>query len=388
MKKDIDFLNDDKLFILWRLTRDSELEAYWNKFVSDNPAIKDEFEKAVAKFSSLHLNKIQPDADDVERLLQRINDSVSRRKRQRTRRFFVRCAAAACITLMAGLYIYYYARGDREETMPDRTIVCENLEAEDIRLITNRETKTFAKDVVISVDKNGKTTIRETGNESTVVVEAKKTEMGMLVVPYGKRSQLELSDGTKVWLNSGSVLEFPAVFTGRSREIRLNGEIYVEAAKDEQRPFIVHVGDFDVRVYGTKFNISAYGDTGIYRVTLVEGKVGVKSVSHGETLLHPNDMLTCGQDEWKTSTVDVAEHISWKDGYLLLDDTPMEEVLQRLERYYNLSFRTGDDVRLAAKTCTGKIILSVNPDEVMETVALLVSAKYERDEKTIRISHK
>jgi ferric-dicitrate binding protein FerR (iron transport regulator) len=385
MKKDKDFLNDDK-FIFWRLTRDSELETYWNEFVSANPAVKDEFEKAIRKFSRLHLNKIQPDANDAERLLQRTKISISHRIRQRTIRIFVRYAAAACIALAMGLFVYY-AHKDRSDLTPADTIVCENLEAEDIRLIINKEIKTFINDVTISINEDGKTTIRETDSESTTVIEAKKIEKETLVVPYGKRSQLELSDGTKVWLNSGSTLEFPAVFTGKSREIKLAGEIYIEVARDEQKPFIVHTNDFDVQVYGTKFDISTCYSAGMHRVVLVEGIVSVKSASHSETFLQPNDMLTCGQGEWTTSAVDVTEYLSWKNGYILLDDTPMEEVLQRLERYYNLSFRIGDDVRLASKTCTGKIILSENPDEVMETVAVLSSAKYERDGKTFYIRY-
>jgi ferric-dicitrate binding protein FerR (iron transport regulator) len=383
MRKDIDFLNDDK-FIFWRLTRDSELETYWDEFVSANPAIKDEFEKAIDKFSRIHLNQIQPDANDMERLLQRTKVTISHRARQRTIRIFVRYAAAACIALTMGLFAYHYTRKDAS---PADTIVCRNLEAEDIRLIINRETKTFANDVTIRIDEDGKTTVHETDSEAITIVETEKIEKETLVVPYGKRSQLELSDGTKVWLNSGSILEFPAVFTGKSREIKLAGEIYIEVANNEQKTFIVHTDGFDVQVYGTKFDISAYSGVGMRRVVLVEGTVSVRSASHSETFLQPNDMLICGQGEWKTSVVDVAEYLSWKNGYILLDDTPMEEALQRLERYYNLSIRIGDDVRIATKTCTGKIILSENPDEVMETIAILSSAKYERDGKTFYIRY-
>jgi ferric-dicitrate binding protein FerR (iron transport regulator) len=384
MKKDKDFLNDEK-FLLWRLTRDSELEAYWHGFVSANPAVKEEFEKAISKFSRLRLNKIRPDAGDTEHLLQRIKATLSLRTRRHAVQVFVRYVAAACIIFMAALYIYNNVYKSKDQPDSTYTIVCENLEAEDIHLIINRETKTFAKDVQISIDEDGKTTIHEADNESAIVVKTEKTAKQTLVVPYGKRSQLELSDGTKVWLNSGSVLEFPATFTGKFREVRLVGEIYLEVAEDIRKPFLVHTDDFDVQVYGTKFDISAYRDAGMHRVVLVEGKVSVKSASRDETFLRPNDMLTCTQDEWNTSVVDVTEYLSWKNGYILLDDTPMEEMLRQLERYYNLSFRVSDDVDLAGKTCSGKIILVENTYEVMETVALLMSAKYERDGKTIFI---
>jgi ferric-dicitrate binding protein FerR (iron transport regulator) len=390
IRNDRDFLADDD-FILWRLTGDSRLEAFWMDFLEENPELKGELEKAVELFARLHLNRAPLSDIELERLRQRIRASLARRRRSRVVRRLVPYAAAVCLLLIAGVPAYYYINNMYTRTestaLPARTIVGENLEAEDIFLITDDSTTSFAKNVFVQVDGSGKTIVREANSEKTTVLETEKTEMNKLVVPYGKRSQLDLSDGTKVWLNSGSVLEFPVAFAGESRDVRLSGEMYIEVAEDVRKPFVVHTADFQVQVYGTKFNISAYGDDDSQSVVLVEGKVSVKVDSNDEMFLAPNDMLTYRHRQWDRKNVDVTAYLSWKDSYIMLEHTPVDEVLRQLKRYYNLSFNIHDDVSFASKTCTGKIYLSDNLDDVMETIALLSSTRYVRNGKMIYIQY-
>ncbi|MDR1747279.1 MAG: FecR domain-containing protein [Tannerella sp.] len=382
------FLQDDD-FIFWRLTGDSDLETYWNRFIRENPALRPDFDRAIRLFADLRLNKSGLTDAETESLFQRIKASVAHRKRGHTLRLFVRYAAAACVALAVGFFVWRSidsTRGSKDDLLANRLIVGENLQAEDIRLITDGSMAVFGKDVIVQVDESGTTTVREAGSERATVLETEAAKMNTLIVPYGKRSQLVLSDGTRVWLNSGSVLEFPAAFTGKSRIVNLVGEMYIEVAHDAAKPFLVQTDGFRVQVRGTKFNVSAYRDADVHSVVLVEGEVSVKNASHTETL-KPNDMLTCGQNGWDKKVVDVSEYLSWKNGYIMLDHTPMNEVLRRLERYYNLSFNIGDDVSLASKTCNGKIYLSDNLDEVMEIFAFLSGTKYSRNGKTIYIKY-
>ena len=99
-----------------------------------------------------------------------------------------------------------------------------------------------------------------------------------LVVPKGKRASIRLSDGTLVWINSNSEIEFPAVFTGTERHLKVNGEVYLEVAKDPGKPFIVSTPQFNVEVLGTKFGVSSSVDKSQY-VVLVEGSVQVHTPS-------------------------------------------------------------------------------------------------------------
>jgi len=189
--------------------------------------------------------------------------------------------------------------------------------------------------------------------------------------------------------NSGSVLEFPAQFTGNNREVRLtSGEMYIEVATDRQKPFHVRTSDFNVKVYGTKFNVSAYDDSP-KSVVLVEGRVSLQSANKKETILSPNEQAVYSDNgTFHTQKVHVNQFISWKNGYLEFDKTPMTEVLKQIGRYYNLSFDFDNDVNLLKRTCTGKIYLSENLDNVMTTVGLLSSTICTKKENQIFITNK
>lgn len=106
-----------------------------------------------------------------------------------------------------------------------------------------------------------------------------------MIIPRGGEYKIVLADGSRVWINSQSVLEFPARFTENERRVRLKGEAYFDIIKDEHKPFIVEVGDKEVRVLGTQFNISDY--EGSFVATLVSGKVRFVSVRRVMFLILP-----------------------------------------------------------------------------------------------------
>jgi ferric-dicitrate binding protein FerR (iron transport regulator) len=380
-----DFFQDEK-FILWRLTGDDELDDYWQTFLKNNPSLRADMEEAIRQFSKVQINKETLTDQEYARLRHCIQTSVGNTKKHRMYRF-VACAAAACIACILAFSLFYDRLQPETTFLTQNIIVGENLDDEDICLITDSTSTSFPNDIHVQVDKNGKATVKESEGTKSTVLEGGKTTMNKLVVPYGKRSQLELSDGTKVWVNSGSVLEFPSVFTDDMRSINLIGEMYIEVMPNSEKPFYVNTSNFRVKVHGTKFNISAYHDSGEQSVVLVEGSVSVKTQSKEETFLAPNEMLTYLNNQWDRKTVDVTQYVSWKDGYVLLDHTPINIVLQWMERYYNLSFKINSDVNLTTKTCTGKIYLSDDLDDVMKTVSLLSSTKYTRQEKTIYIQY-
>ena len=126
--------------------------------------------------------------------------------------------------------------------------------------------------------------------------------MQQVVVPAGQRVELRLADGTKVWLNSKSRLEYPSSFGRRSRRVTLCGEGYFEVAHDERKPFVVETGQYDVRVLGTTFNVYAYdNDRAAFETALMEGSVEVSSRSDASQrlVLQPNEAAvmaaSCGR---------------------------------------------------------------------------------------------
>lgn len=157
-----------------------------------------------------------------------------------------------------------------------------------------------------------------------------------VVSPYGVMSQLQLPDGSKVWLNTNSSITYPTMFerTGK-RVVEMSGEAYFEVQSDVNHPFVVRIGGVDVQATGTQFNINAYDQT---VVTLVEGRVGVRALDHDYPLL-PDQQITITQEgEALTSRVDPFQSISWKDGLLAFRDARLEDVFKRLQQIYHVEF--------------------------------------------------
>lgn len=382
----IHFLQE-KDFITWRLTGDSSLEAFWKAYLELHPEEKEAFETAVRQFSHIKLNSERLTPAEESFLLERIHATGKRKNARKFRLLFIRYAAAACMLLATGLS-FYLISGKIDEAPPllsENLTAGENLEKENICLITGDKSTSFNQDVHVQINKEGSALVEEVGSGKSAVVKTDKTSLNKLVVPYGKRSRLILPDGSKVWINSGSVLEFPSSFNGNNRVVNLTGEMFIEVSEDSRKPFFVNTPDFQVKVYGTQFNISAYQDDAVQSVVLVSGSVSFKSGNKQETYLKPNEMLVYKDREIEKKKVEVDRYISWKEGYIMLENTPITLVLKDIERYYNQSFTIAEDASLSARTCTGKLYLSDDLENVLKAVSILSSIRYTREGKTIHI---
>jgi hypothetical protein len=389
MKRYTDFLKD-RQFIRWQLAPDEELDAHWKEFIEKNPDLINELQRAIEYLKTNGLNKNRFSDAERAHLLNRIQWTIEQSaKKAKTRRIIqLSVASCAAIALLIGLNFFISQKNGIYSSAEQEVIVGNLLNNEDIQLITEEDSLSFQNDVQMEFDESGKAKITQVDREDKTVA-LTKSKQNTLIVPYGKRSTIILADGSKVWLNSGSVLVFPAQFTGNKREVRLaSGEMYIEVAPDRQRPFHVRTSNFNVKVYGTKFNVSAYADSP-KSVVLVEGRVSLQTASRKETFLSPSERAVYSDNGTiLTQKVDVDQFISWKNGYLEFDKTPMTEVLKQVGRYYNLSFDFDNDVNLQKRTCSGKIYLSENLDNVMTTVGLLSSTTYIRKENQIFITHK
>ncbi len=155
--------------------------------------------------------------------------------------------------------------------------------------------------------------------------------------PFGARTSFQLPDGSVAWLNAGSEVSFPHRF-GKSREIALKGEVYLEVKKDG-KPFIVKTAYGDVKVLGTKFNVLAYAGEP-FRTTLVEGAVAIKDkINSKEILLKPGFQYIAEKGLDSTEKVNPEMYTSWKDGKMIFRREPFELVAKRLERWFNVSIR-------------------------------------------------
>lgn len=380
------FLKDER-FIEWKLFPSEELDTYWKEYLTLYPHERDAFELAERHFRNIHLSSYKPTDKQREQAMRELQESLrAYRFKRKVRRFsYVAAACVAALLLLIGYLQKEMTQLGQESAASTDYIVGSELEQEDILFITHNQTSAFQGNVDIAIENDQTAKVRnKDGGERELAIE--KQAMNRLIVPHGKRSEIVLADGTKVWLNSGSSIEFPSAFTGETREVLLSGEIYVQVAPDKKRPFIVHTPNYKVKAYGTQFNVSAYAPSSS-SVILVEGSVGVQAGETKEVMLSPNEqaIYTASTETFETRSVDVLAYTSWKDGYLTFDDTPVTEVLKQIERYYNLSFNLDEAVSFKGITCTGKIILSENLDNVMTTLSLISGTKYKRENRTIYI---
>lgn len=161
----------------------------------------------------------------------------------------------------------------------------------------------------------------------------------------GMISSVILPDNSKVWLNSNSSIMYPAKFKGNERRVTLTGEAYFDVAEERRSRFVVEARNTEVEVYGTQFNVEAYPEDDIIRTTLVEGSVGFRyDASAGQRLtarMVPGQMLRydTSRRSLYLDTVDAAVSSSWKDGKIILRDTPLLDALRMLGNKYNVTFK-------------------------------------------------
>lgn len=154
----------------------------------------------------------------------------------------------------------------------------------------------------------------------------------------GTITRLVLPDQSVAWLNSGSTLSYPAVFSDEAREVKLSGEGYFEVESDLEHPFYVITKEgLKIMAYGTKFNVNAYADETFVETVLEQGKIDV--INQNERVqLEPNKLAVydINTGQFTVSQTNLDEKIGWKDGKLIFRNTPLDEVLKRLSKRYNI----------------------------------------------------
>lgn len=169
-----------------------------------------------------------------------------------------------------------------------------------------------------------------------------------LVVPRGGEFKVELADGTLVWLNAQSELRYPVQFIGNRRVVYLKGEGYFEVASNKEKPFIVStLSDVEVKVLGTKFNVSAYENDADVTTTLAEGSVEV-NVGGESIRIVPNEQLVFDKKRHTSllRSVNASVYSAWKDGNFCFANQRLEQIMEQLKRWYDIEvFYTGEEVK-------------------------------------------
>lgn len=251
----------------------------------------------------------------------------------------IRYAVAAAVLAMVTTVSIYFIRWRNTAHSPVQQVM---VMGDDIRPGGNKATLILSDGRAIELRDNEEGII--VGDEITyndgspVVDQTSAPRLLTLSTPKGGQYQMTLPDGTKVWLNAASSLEYSPVNSGKERMVRLKGEAYFEVAKDKEHPFKVTTDNQLIEVLGTHFNVSSYPDETTVKTTLVEGSVKVVDrIAKQEVILKPGDQaVSGGHDSLHVLHVATADATAWKDGLFRFDNTDIETIMRQLSRWYDV----------------------------------------------------
>lgn len=212
-------------------------------------------------------------------------------------------------------------------------------------------------------------------------------ESKQFAVKLGEHAKIELSDGTQIWLNAGSVLKYPKEFKGDTREVYLSGEAFFDVAKDKKHPFIIHTNKMDTKVLGTSFNVQAYPDQTTQEVSVATGRVNVKS-----TVTDENVYVTPGQKvifKSQNNKLQAFKDVPlntislWRKNIMVFEETPLPEVVATINRNYNVSIEVKNKNLNALKISA--YFKELPADQVIGLVCNIINAQYKMDSGVYKI---
>lgn len=216
-------------------------------------------------------------------------------------------------------------------------------------------------------------------NKDNPISKKESSQYNQLLMPYGKRTMITFSDGTRAWVNAGTKLVYPVEFKDNKREIYVNGEIFIDVVPDQSRPFIVKTKHHDVTVLGTKFNINAYEADIKVDVVLLSGAVRVTN-GENEALLKPNEMysFSAHAGENLVKSVNAEEYILWINGLYKFDNENLDVILKCLEKYYGVNIIR--DKSISGVTFSGKLDMENGINVILKHLTRSLPVEYAIDE--------
>ena len=294
-------------------------------------------------------------------------------------RYIWSVAASIAVFLSVGLYFWMDTKNDTSMSLALLENNTSSLSGDEIVLIESEDKMQLKDESSITYDVDGKSNAEEhvVKKETAEDKKEKKEEINQIIVPKGRRADITFSDGTRMYVNAGTRVFYPAVFKKEKREIIVEGEVFLDVAKDSSRPFIVKTNGFDVKVLGTQFNVCAYKEDASASVVLVNGRVEVHSGKNDKSVLSPNQMFEISDKGSDIKEVDVFGYICWKDNMMMLNDRKVGETLDRLSRYYGRTIWYNEEI--GNIPISGKLDLRENMEDVINILCQSLFLQYKTD---------
>ena len=334
------------------------------------PALKTEFEQLQQEYA-IWSSEPAIQQLDSETAFAEIEDKLKRKKlRKRNGLAFSMLLVAASIAAFI-IFIYPLFTNTPDKIKPNQDLAV-NKTTLQLQLSNGEIIDLSARKDSITL--NGGTQLQNSNNSLTYSAKdnvGTSKQVNNLWVPPGKDYHITLSDGTIVFLNSATTLKFPFHFASNTREVFVDGEAYLQVAKDHNRPFILHTSNGTVQVLGTTFNVNTY-DSGRVKVSLVEGAVSF-ATAEKQTRLNPGQAITYQENKGTTLTALNENELLWIQGRYKLDNTPMNEITRVLPRWYGVQVVI-DNPETAKKKFTGTILKAEPIQEFLDAIKLTTGA--------------
>jgi hypothetical protein len=320
------------------------------------------------------------------------NSLMEGRTPAKVKRLWYPAVAAACFLMILGAGLFYYNQRNAEifKTYAVTTGIHDVAPAQNTATLTlaNGKKIILAEAVTGLIAEEANVSIFKTA-DGKLVYKAKSSAantqkssfensgLNTITTARGQQYQVELSDGSKIWLNAASSFTFSATFASlKQRKVELNGEAYFEVAKDKAHPFIVKTDKQEVEVLGTHFNVNSYSDENTTKTTLLEGSVKVSDKKE-QKILHPGQESVVTKNALNVRDVNTEEAVAWKNGDFIFDNEDFGSILRQVARWYNVEII--DDGNHEDLHLSGTVSRSKNISAVLKALEVTGKVRFKVD---------
>ncbi len=377
-------LIENPLFFKWVYHPGTEIDSWWKAYLEMNPSEADQILQFKQRFYALgfsveKLTELEKKAL-AKQIIQRLESIEKKRKRYQFAIGLTKYAAIAILFFsIGGVFVYMQMDKQHNELYVDESRIPTQLEGPVLIMPEGKSIPLLKTESSLDYTNPDQLVL----NNESVIQSGSNNEKSLtnqIIIPYGNRSKITLSDNTVVWLNAGSRLIFPSKFSGKQREVLLFGEAFFDVFENTEMPFIVKTTSLEVKVLGTEFNVSAYPEDNTVQTVLKEGSVSIKKNNSGifesDVVLKPNQMALFNKNSQnsKVYEVDAAYYTIWVKGLLSFDNQDLSRIIKKIERYYNIQISYTDPL-IGLQKISGKLDLNKNLQEVFEYLAKVSSTE-------------
>ena len=277
---------------------------------------------------------------DKDEIIDIIKNKIKKdQKREKRKKYFIESLKYAAVCVAVFYLSHFYTLNQINSTEISEVIIPN----EDEIFIENEKGEIFLIEKIdsIEISKNSYKESNRIVYEENIVVETEKVEVHTINVPYGKRFNLQLSDGTDVYLNSGTIMKYPVSFLpNQTRSVHIEGEAFFNVKKAANSIFEVRSNQITASVYGTKFNFKNFSEDFSSDIVLVEGSLGISNENTTDiNMLSPGYKASIDKEIFKISKSKVNSKIytSWVDGDVIFRNETFDQIIQKLQRLYNIT---------------------------------------------------